>query len=105
VIYKGMFLAEAIDQFYPDLTDPRFVSPFAIFHQRYSTNTFPEWKLAQPFRMLAHNGEINTLKGNRNWMKSHEILMASQAFADAEDVVQTGDQPRRLGLRGPGRGV
>lgn len=88
VIYKGMFLAEAIDRFYPDLTDKRFVSSFAIFHQRYSTNTFPEWKLAQPFRMLAHNGEINTLKGNINWMRSHEILMASKAFADAEEVVK-----------------
>jgi len=88
VIYKGMFLAEAIDQFYPDLRDERFISPFAIFHQRYSTNTFPEWKLAQPFRMLAHNGEINTLKGNINWMKSHEILMASEAFADAADAVR-----------------
>ena len=88
IIYKGMFLAEAIDRFYPDLKDERFVSSFAIFHQRYSTNTFPEWRLAQPFRMLAHNGEINTLKGNVNWMKSHEILMASKAFADAEDVVK-----------------
>ena len=62
--------------FYPDLRDERFVSRFAIFHQRYSTNTFPDWRLAQPFRMLAHNGEINTLKGNINWMKSHEIRMA-----------------------------
>ncbi|MGY6627597.1 MAG: glutamate synthase large subunit [Oceanicaulis sp.] len=88
VVYKGMFLAEAIDTFYPDLRDERFVSSFAIFHQRYSTNTFPEWRLAQPFRMLAHNGEINTLKGNRNWMKSHEILMAAKAFKDAEDVVK-----------------
>ncbi len=88
VIYKGMFLAEAIDQFYPDLTDPRFTSTFAMFHQRYSTNTFPEWRLAQPFRMLAHNGEINTLKGNSNWMRSHEILMASKAFAGDEHVVK-----------------
>ena len=67
-----MFLAEHIDEFYPDLTDERFAAAVAIFHQRYSTNTFPEWRLAQPFRMLAHNGEINTLKGNSNWMKSHE---------------------------------
>jgi glutamate synthase (NADPH/NADH) large chain len=57
--------------------DERFVSRFAIFHQRYSTNTFPQWWLAQPFRMLAHNGEINTIRGNTNWMKSHEIKMAS----------------------------
>ena len=60
LIYKGMFLAEQLTAFYPDLLDERFVSRFAIFHQRYSTNTFPTWRLAQPFRMLAHNGEINT---------------------------------------------
>ena len=72
IIYKGMFLAEALSEFYPDLMDKRFVSRFAIFHQRYSTNTFPSWDLAQPFRTLAHNGEINTIKGNMNWMKIHE---------------------------------
>ncbi len=87
LIYKGMMLAEQVSVFYPDLEDPRFESAFAIYHQRYSTNTFPEWKLAQPFRMLAHNGEINTLKGNVNWMKSHEIRMASGAFGElAEDI-------------------
>jgi len=88
IIYKGMFLAEEIDGFYHDLKDPRFVSSVAIFHQRYSTNTFPEWRLAQPFRMLAHNGEINTLKGNINWMKSHEIRMASTAFGDDDKCVK-----------------
>ncbi|WBU52702.1 glutamate synthase large subunit [Paracoccus sp. SCSIO 75233] len=82
VIYKGMMLAEQVAEFYPDLKDPRFESAFAIYHQRYSTNTFPQWWLAQPFRMLAHNGEINTLKGNMNWMRSHEIRMASSAFGD-----------------------
>ena len=61
IIYKGMFLAEAIDDFYPDLKDERFVSRYSIFHQRFSTNTAPSWDLAQPFRSLAHNGEINTL--------------------------------------------
>ena len=87
VIYKGMMLAEQVAVFYPDLMDERFESAFAIYHQRYSTNTFPQWWLAQPFRMLAHNGEINTLKGNLNWMKSHEIRMASNSFGDlAEDV-------------------
>jgi glutamate synthase (NADPH/NADH) large chain len=87
IIYKGMMLAEQVAEFYPDLMDERFVSAFAIYHQRYSTNTFPQWWLAQPFRMLAHNGEINTLKGNVNWMKSHEIRMASSAFGDmAEDI-------------------
>ena len=72
-----MMLAEQVAEFYPDLMDERFESAFAIYHQRYSTNTFPQWWLAQPFRMLAHNGEINTLKGNLNWMKAHEIRMAS----------------------------
>ena len=87
IIYKGMMLAEQVAVFYPDLMDERFESAFAIYHQRYSTNTFPQWWLAQPFRMLAHNGEINTLKGNVNWMKSHEIRMASNSFGDmAEDI-------------------
>ncbi len=87
IIYKGMFLAEDIDHFYPDLSDPLFVSRAALYHQRYSTNTFPQWSLAQPFRMIAHNGEINTLKANTNHMKSHEIRMASKAFGEqAEEV-------------------
>ncbi|SFG97199.1 glutamate synthase (NADPH) large subunit [Palleronia marisminoris] len=87
IIYKGMFLAQDVAEFYPDLLDERFESAFAIYHQRYSTNTFPQWWLAQPFRMLAHNGEINTLKGNINWMKSHEIRMASATFGElAEDI-------------------
>ena len=80
LIYKGMFLAEQLSKFYPDLLDERFVSRFALYHQRYSTNTFPTWRLAQPFRMLAHNGEINTLSGNVNWMSSHETRLASDAF-------------------------
>ena len=87
IIYKGMMLAEQVAVFYPDLMDERFESAFAIYHQRYSTNTFPQWWLAQPFRMLAHNGEINTLKGNVNWMRSHEIRMASANFGEAaEDI-------------------
>jgi glutamate synthase (NADPH) large chain len=87
IIYKGMMLAQDVANFYPDLMDARFESAFAIYHQRYSTNTFPQWWLAQPFRMLAHNGEINTLKGNTNWMKSHEIRMASTYFGEmAEDI-------------------
>ncbi|MBO6489559.1 MAG: glutamate synthase large subunit, partial [Pelagibacteraceae bacterium] len=84
IVYKGMFLAEALSEFYPDLMDKRFISKFAIFHQRYSTNTFPSWDLAQPFRVLAHNGEINTLKGNINWMKIHEQDMNSKLFDDIE---------------------
>lgn len=94
IIYKGMFLAEDIDRFYPDLKDERFISRAAIYHQRYSTNTFPQWWLAQPFRMIAHNGEINTVKANTNFMKSHEIKMASSAFKkraeDVKPVIQNG---------------
>ncbi|MBI1330214.1 MAG: glutamate synthase large subunit [Alphaproteobacteria bacterium] len=94
LIYKGMFLAEQLSNFYPDLKDERFKSAFAIFHQRYSTNTFPTWRLAQPFRMLAHNGEINTLKGNVNWMKNHEFKMASELFGkhggDIKPIIQPG---------------
>ncbi|SEL96018.1 glutamate synthase (NADPH) large subunit [Sphingomonas palmae] len=87
IIYKGLFLAESLSVFYPDLTDQRFESRVAIFHQRYSTNTFPQWWLAQPFRCLAHNGEINTVRGNKNWMLSHEIRMASIAFGEhSEDI-------------------
>src|SRR6202012_2490452 len=93
LIYKGMFLAEHLSEFYPDLKDERFVSAFAIFHQRYSTNTFPTWSLAQPFRMLAHNGEINTLKGNVNWMKNQEFKMASALFGDAAEDIKPIIQP------------
>ena len=80
LIYKGMFLAEQLSAFYPDLVDPRFKSSFAIYHQRYSTNTFPTWPLAQPFHMIAHNGEINTLKGNINWINIHEPRMEHARF-------------------------
>ncbi len=94
VVYKGMFLAEHLSAFYPDLLDERFVSRFAIFHQRYSTNTFPQWKLAQPFRVLAHNGEINTILGNVNWMKSHEARLEHESFGrfieDLKPIVQPG---------------
>jgi len=86
IVYKGMFLAEMLDEFYPDLNDKKLTSRFAIFHQRYSTNTFPSWDLAQPFRTLAHNGEINTLKGNINWMKIHEQDMSSSLFKNVKNL-------------------
>ena len=86
IVYKGMFLAEMLAEFYPDLNDEKLTSRFAIFHQRYSTNTFPSWDLAQPFRTLAHNGEINTLKGNINWMKIHEQDMSSELFKNVKDL-------------------
>ncbi len=87
IIYKGLFLAESLSVFYPDLRDMRFESRVAIFHQRYSTNTFPQWWLAQPFRCLAPTTEIYTIRGNKNWMLSHEIKMASLSFGEhSEDI-------------------
>ena len=94
IVYKGMFLAEQIDVFYPDLKDPGFISRAALYHQRYSTNTFPQWWLAHPYRVIAHNGEINTVRANINFMKNHEIKMASTAFGkraeDVKPVIQKG---------------
>ncbi len=77
VIYKGLLAPNELARFYLDLADSRYTSAFAVFHQRYSTNTFPSWSLAQPMRLLAHNGEINTLQGNRNWMQAREAAMYS----------------------------
>ena len=86
LLYKGMVLADQVGAFYLDLQDSRFKSALALVHQRFSTNTFPTWKLAQPFRSLAHNGEINTLKGNINWMKVHEQEMHSPLFQNIENL-------------------
>ncbi len=80
IIYKGLFVAEQLMDFYPDLTDEDFISALAVVHQRYSTNTFPSWPLAQPFRYIAHNGEINTLRGNINKMKAREAIIESELF-------------------------
>ena len=82
IVYKGLLLATQIERFYPDLSDPDFVTPFAIVHQRYSTNTFPSWELAHPFRAIAHNGEINALKGNLNALAAREPSLASPLFGD-----------------------
>ena len=82
IIYKGLFLAEQLSSFYPDLLEDSFISNFAVYHQRFSTNTFPSWSLAQPFRILAHNGEINTHNGNVNWMTVHEREIASSEFGE-----------------------
>ena len=76
-VYKGMLATEQLRRFYPDLSDERLVSALALFHSRFSTNTFPSWPLAHPYRMIAHNGEINTVQGNRNFMRAREALLAS----------------------------
>ncbi len=80
IVYKGLMMATQVSNFYTDLRSPLFMSALAVVHQRYSTNTFPSWKLAQPFRYLAHNGEINTLRGNLNQMQAREKLLASPLF-------------------------
>ncbi|WP_235916667.1 glutamate synthase large subunit [Ciceribacter naphthalenivorans] len=80
IVYKGMFLAYQVGAYYKDLADPRFESAVALVHQRFSTNTFPSWKLAHPYRMVAHNGEINTLRGNVNWMAARQASVSSPLF-------------------------
>ena len=82
LVYKGMFLAYQLGAYYKDLKDPRFESALALVHQRFSTNTFPTWSLAHPYRMVAHNGEINTLRGNVNWMAARQASVASPLFGD-----------------------
>ena len=78
IVYKGMLTTGQLEEFFPDLSDERVISPLALVHSRFSTNTFPSWPLAHPYRFIAHNGEINTVKGNRNWMRARESLLASE---------------------------
>ena len=85
VCYKGMVLCTNLDSYYLDLSDERMVSAVALVHQRFSTNTFPSWKLAQPFRLLCHNGEINTVRGNINWMAARKATMSSKILGDDLD--------------------
>ncbi|MDX6475117.1 MAG: glutamate synthase large chain, partial [Gaiellaceae bacterium] len=82
LVYKGMLTAPQLGDYYPDLEDDRFASALALVHSRFSTNTFPSWELAHPYRMIAHNGEINTLRGNVNWMRARESQLASALFGD-----------------------
>ncbi len=86
IVYKGMLSSLQLRQYYPDLTNNYFTSGLAIVHSRFSTNTFPTWSLAQPFRMLAHNGEINTIRGNRGWMKARESVLSSEALGDIKQI-------------------
>ena len=93
IIYKGMLTSGQLRRYFPDLSNPYFTSGLALVHSRFSTNTFPTWSLAQPFRLLAHNGEINTIRGNRAWMKARESVLNSEALGDIKDlrpIVQEG---------------
>ncbi len=87
ISYKGMVMPEALPVFYPDLQDPRMQSSVTLFHQRFSTNTWPQWRLAQPFRLLAHNGEINTIRGNRNWALARAKNFQSEKLPDVSDLM------------------
>src|SRR4029077_20125542 len=80
--YKGMFLADQLGTYYPDLHEADFESALALVHQRFSTNTFPTWSLAHPYRMIAHNGEINTLRGNLNWMAARQSSARSPSYGE-----------------------
>ena len=86
IIYKGMLSSMQVRQYFPDLTNNYFTSGLALVHSRFSTNTFPTWSLAQPFRLLAHNGEINTIRGNRSWMKARESVLSSATLGDIRDI-------------------
>ena len=86
IVYKGMLTSGQLRRFFPDLSNNYFTSGLALVHSRFSTNTFPKWKLAQPFRLLCHNGEINTVRGNRGWMKARESVLSSEALGDIRDI-------------------
>ena len=85
IVYKGMLSAPQLEPFYPDLSDPRYGSALALVHSRFSTNTFPSWPLAHPYRYVAHNGEINTVRGNRNWMRAREAMLKTDLIPDSAD--------------------
>ncbi len=86
IVYKGMLSSMQVREYFPDLSNPYFTSGMALVHSRFSTNTFPTWSLAQPFRLLSHNGEINTIRGNRGWMKARESVLSSEALGDISQI-------------------
>lgn len=102
VVYKGMLTTGQLEPFFPDLSDPRFATAIALVHSRFSTNTFPSWPLAHPYRFVAHNGEINTVKGNRNWMRARESQLASDLFSAAGHAEGPADLERIFPICTPG---
>ncbi len=93
IVYKGLLVSASLEKFYPDLSNPDYESALCVYHQRYSTNTFPKWPLAQPFRMLAHNGEINTIRGNRNWTAAREAELRADFWGDDINLLKPIIQP------------
>jgi glutamate synthase (NADPH/NADH) large chain/glutamate synthase (ferredoxin) len=88
IVYKGLLTAVSLEKFYRDLTNPEYETAICLYHERYSTNTFPTWPLSQPFRILAHNGEINTIRGNRNWMRARESELVAEAWGEDVDLLK-----------------
>ena len=101
MVYKGMLTTGQLEPFFPDLSDRRFATELALVHSRFSTNTFPSWPLAHPYRMIAHNGEINTVKGNRNWMRARESQLASDVIPGDLEPALPDLHARRLATRPP----
>ncbi len=95
LVYKGMLLTEQMDEFFPDLKNPAMESALALVHSRFSTNTFPSWDRAHPYRYIAHNGEINTLRGNINWMHARQAMFQSDLFGDDLKKAAAHHQHRR----------
>ena len=104
IVYKGMFTTPQLSAFYPDLLDPRVESALLIVHSRFSTNTFPSWPLAHPYRFVAHNGEINTVQGNQNWMRAREAMLRADLLPGIERTYPI-CTPGRLGHRSLRRGA
>ncbi len=98
MVLKGMLTAPQLPRYFTDLRDPRVASRLALVHSRFSTNTFPSWELAHPYRMIAHNGEVNTLRGNVNWMRARESQLASELFGEDLPEGRARRARRRLGL-------
>ena len=99
IVYKGLLLAPQIANFYGELSDPECVSALALVHQRFSTNTFPTWPLAHPYRYICHNGEINTIRGNVNWMLARQNVVASSKFPEIQKIFPLITPTRAIRLR------
>ena len=99
IIYKGLMLAPQIEKFYFELANPLVTSALCLVHQRFSTNTFPSWKLAHPYRYVAHNGEINTIRGNISWMNARQSVLESPLYGDKIDELYPGHHARRQRFR------
>ena len=102
IAYKGLMTSASLEKFYKDLGNPDYETALCVYHQRYSTNTFPTWPLGQPFRMVAHNGEINTRRGNVNWMRAREAELQADGLGRGHRAAEADHPAGRLGFGGTG---